>query len=342
MTTRRPSPTPPAKTPQWGDGAGWLPPGTVRAWTRTSGRRRPPPGGDTDADVVVIGSGPAGLASAAELVGRGVRAVVLERGPAVGAAWRSRYDGLRFNTSRRASALPRHSFPRGWGQFPTRDQYVSYLEDYAAGHRIDVRTGVEAVRVEREECGWLVRTVTGQVVNAAHVVVATGICQQPSFPDWARGHHFAGPVLHASDYRNAAPFRGHRVVLVGAGSTGMEIAHELARGGAAAVSLSVRTPPNVLLRRVGGLPGDWPVPLLLRLRTGVVDPMLAALQRVVIGDLRRYGLPRPTQGCIAGLRARGAGTAVVDREVVEGIRAGLVRVVPAVVGLTRSGVCSSP
>ena len=84
---------------------------------------------------VVIGAGPAGLASAAELRRRGVPAVVLERADGVAASWRGRYDRLRLNTSRWFSRLPGGSYARGTGIFPSRDEVVRYLEDYATRQR---------------------------------------------------------------------------------------------------------------------------------------------------------------------------------------------------------------
>ncbi|MGH3675308.1 MAG: flavin-containing monooxygenase [Mycobacterium sp.] len=287
--------------------------------------------------VVIIGSGPAGLACAAELIKRGVDATVLERGGQTGAAWAGRYDALRFNTCRWNSALPGARFPRDFGQFPTRDQYVGYLQDYADSRSVPVRLHTEVTRLEAvPEGGWELTTSGGQLWSR-HVVVATGIFNQPWLPAWADSHVFTGRLLHAAEFHNATPFAGQRVLVVGAGSTGMEIAYELARNGASEVHLSVRTPPNILLRVVGGLPADLPVPLFLRLPTGIVDRILLAMERRVVGDLSGYGLAAPIEGPIAGLKRRGAGTAIVDRAVIDAIRDRSVRIVAAVERLEPDG-----
>jgi cation diffusion facilitator CzcD-associated flavoprotein CzcO len=291
---------------------------------------------DVGPDVVVIGSGPAGLACAAELGARGVPATVLERGDGIGAAWERRYDALRFNTSRLHSALPGAPFPGEFGQFPTRDQYVAYLREYARRSDVRVETGVEWTGLVPGDGGWQVRTGRGDRL-VRHVVVATGIFNRPRLPDWPGRADFSGTLLHAADYRNPEPFLGQDVLVVGAGSTGLEVAHGLATGGAGRVRLSVRSAPNILLRMMGGLPGDLPVPLFLRLPTAWVDRLLLFMQRRVIGDLSGYGLAAPTEGPIAGLRRRGAGTAIVDREVVDAIRDGAIDVVPAVERLGASG-----
>lgn len=288
--------------------------------------------------MIVIGSGPAGLAMAAELIRRRVPVRVLERGQRPAAAWASRYDGLRFNTSRWWSALPGAPFPREHGWFPTRDQYVDYLDAYVARHQVPVSTGVAVRRIDdRPGTGWHLSTDDGSL-SARQVVVATGLYNRPVVPEWLSAGGFAGTIVHSNDYRNAAPYRGQRVVVIGAGSTGMEIAHEMVVGGAEEVSLAVRTPPHVLLRATGGVPADLPVPLFLKLPVGLVDALLARMERATVGDLRPWGLGSPPAGAIAQLMERGAGTAIVDREVIDAIRDGSIRVVAAADGVVPTGV----
>lgn len=288
-------------------------------------------------DALVIGSGPAGLACAAELRRCGVRASVLERGARTGAAWAGRYDALRFNTCRWNSALPGAPFPRRFGWFPSRDQYVGYLQDYADRRHVPVRHDTAVSHLDPVPSGgWTLATNRGPLA-ARHVVVATGVFHTPVVPAWQGRDEFRHNIIHAAHYRDSDPFVGQRVLVVGAGSTGMEIAYQLARGGASRVMLAVRTPPNILLRVVGGLPGDLPLPLFLRLPSAMVDRVLMALQGSVIGDLSAHGLRRPVEGPLAGLKRRGAGTAIVDREVVDAIRDGSIRVVAAVDRLARDG-----
>src|SRR5260370_9582149 len=113
-------------------------------------------------DVLVIGAGPAGLAAAAELGRLGLPATVLERSDVVASSWRGRYDRLRLNTSRLSSPLPGSRFPKGTPLFPPRDQYVRYLEGYAASHGLDIRFGVQVTRIERADGGhWRGSTAAG-------------------------------------------------------------------------------------------------------------------------------------------------------------------------------------
>ena len=289
-------------------------------------------------EVLVIGSGPSGLATAAELRRRGIPVLVLERGHRTAAAWAGRYDGLRFNTSRWWSSLPGAPFPREYGWFPTRDQYVDYLEAYTAGHHVEVRTGVSVERIDPGDRGWRLSTDAGPL-EARDVVVATGVANRPVLPAWAVGSPFGGTVEHSAAYRNPGRYQGHRVLVVGPGSSGMEIAHELAVGGAREVLLAVRTPPSLLLRARGGVPTDLPVPLLFRMPVPLVDAMLARMQRQTIGDLTSYGLPMAAEGAISGLLTRGVGPSVVDMGTIDAIRDGSIRVVPAVEALDATGAC---
>lgn len=287
-------------------------------------------------EVLVIGSGPAGLSTAAQLKRRGARVTVLERGEHVAQAWVSRYDGLRFNTSRRSSAFAGHPFPTEYGQFPTRDQYVDYLLDYQRREQLTVRTGWAAERLDRDDGRWSVRTTKGPV-HADHVIVATGAFHSARVPSWAVDSPFAGSIVHSSDYRDASPYAGRRVLVVGAGSTGLEVAHQLVTGGARSVQVAVRTPPTILLRTFHGRPGDEGAPLLEVLPTRVADRMLSAISRRMVGDLSAYGLGRAATGPATRLRTEGVGPSVVDDEVVEAIRRGLIRIVPAVTRLEETG-----
>ena len=118
---------------------------------------------DAEPDVIVIGSGPAGLSSAADLVARGVPTTVLERGSGIGAAWSARYDALRFNTGRLHSALHGAPFPREYGQFPTRDQYVAYLRGYAQRRSVEVEHGIEGPVVLPSDVRDLFEQLVGRV-----------------------------------------------------------------------------------------------------------------------------------------------------------------------------------
>jgi putative flavoprotein involved in K+ transport len=283
---------------------------------------------------VVIGAGPAGLASAAELRRRGVPVVVLERGGAVGTSWRGRYDRLRLNTSRWFSKLPGERYARGTGVFPSRDEVVGYLEGYAERHAVDVRLNTRVERIDPVDEGWIVRTSDGDVA-AAHVIVAAGYDHTPFIPDWPGRERFHGPLLHAAEYRSPERFRDGDVLVVGPGCSGMEIAYDLMEGGAARVRLAVRTPPNMLVRSPMGPAFAL---TLLRMRPERADRIVNFIRSKEIGDLTEYGLPVPEEGVFTRLRRLGVAPAIIDKHVIQAIKDGRIEIVAGVESLDEAGV----
>jgi cation diffusion facilitator CzcD-associated flavoprotein CzcO len=284
--------------------------------------------------VVVVGAGPAGLASAAALGRRGVAVTVLERAEAIASSWRGRYDRLRLNSSRPFSKLPGGRYPRGTPVFPSRDEVVSYLEGYARRNRIDVRLGTRLERIDRNGDGWLLRTSTGDL-PADHVIVAAGYEHTGFIPDWPGRDRFGKRLIHSGEYRNAHPFRGADVLVVGPGCSGMEIAYDLAENGARRVRLSVRTPPNIILRSPAG-----PVfaNAMRRLPPRRADAFMKFVREKEIGDLTEYGLPVPEEGLFSRLRRLSVAPAIVDKEVIEAIRDRRIEIVAGVESLDASGL----
>lgn len=280
-----------------------------------------------DAAVVIVGAGPAGLATAACLKSHGVDALVLDRGAAVGESWDRRYSRLHLHTPRIQSALPGLRMPKRFGRWVAKDDVAWYLRVYAERNGIHPRFGTQVTRVDRADDAWLVTTNAG-IFRAAHVVIASGYNSVPLAPEWPGQKGYRGSVIHSSDYRDAAPFAGRRVLVVGAGNTGAEIAADLAEQGAADVLLSIRTPPNVIPRQIGPFPTTMLSVPMDFLPAWLVDPANRLLQKVIIGDLTRFGMPRPTAGVVAQARATGL-TPTIDVGLVAALRAGTVSPVAA-------------
>jgi cation diffusion facilitator CzcD-associated flavoprotein CzcO len=286
--------------------------------------------------VVVVGAGSAGLSVAAALRRRGVPAVVLEQGPAVGAAWRGRYAELRLNTLRRLSDLPGVPIPSRAGRWVTRDDYVAHLEAFAARHEVVVRCAVRVRRIDRAPGGWTVRTDDDDH-EAAAVVVATGRAHVPVVPPWPGRSTFARPLLHGADVTRVSEFAGRRVLVVGGGNSGVDLACQLVAAGAASVQLSVRTPPTILPLQMVGVPVQPLGIALRRLPDRTKDAIARAMSRAALGDLTPFGLPRPRVGPYTRLRTSGV-TAAVDRGFAGLVRAGRVRIVADVACLDADDV----
>ena len=291
-----------------------------------------------DGRVVVVGAGPAGISMALASKAVGLRPLVLDRASEVGASWRGRYDRLRLNTSRPLSHLPNRRFPRGTPMFPTRDQLIKHLDRHAHEDGLELQLGTRVDRIDRSDHAWVLHTSSGEF-RAPQVVVATGYENAPFIPEWAGRENFAGRLLHSSLYKNPEPFQGASVLVVGPGCSGMEIAHDLAEGGAAKVWLSVRTPPNIVLRASPGpVPGDIIAVALMHVPVRVADALSRLGQRSDTGDLSEYGLPFSEEGIFARVRRLGAEPTVVDRDVIAAIKARRFEVVAAVRALDRKGV----
>ncbi|WP_367322418.1 flavin-containing monooxygenase [Streptomyces sp. HUAS ZL42] len=292
-----------------------------------------PPSADPAArPVYVIGGGPGGLSAAYALRAAGIRAVVLERSDRIGASWRRHYDRLHLHTTRRLSALPGLPMPRRFGRWVSRDDVVRYLEKYAEYHELEIVTGVEVSRIDRspDGHGWLLHATGGRELTGAAVVVATGYNHTPYVPEWPGRDTYTGEVVHASDYRNAKPYAGRDVLVVGVGNTGAEIAVDLVEGGASRVRLSVRTAPHIVRRSTAGWAAQYTGVLVRRLPVGLVDRLARPMAKLSVPDLSAHGLPRPDTGLYS--RVKEGAIPVQDVGLIDAVRKGRVEAVAAVEG----------
>jgi putative flavoprotein involved in K+ transport len=288
---------------------------------------------------VVIGAGPAGLAAAAELQRLGVETIVLDKADRVGASWAGHYDRLHLHTSRGLSGLPGYRIPRRYGRWVARDGVLSYLAEYADLHDLDVRLGVSATVVERGVDEWRISWRRGDesgVIAADTVVVATGYNHTPKRPDWPGLASFTGKVVHSSEYKNPGLLGAREALVIGPGNSGAEIAADLADAGVR-VSLAMRTPPNVVLRAVAGIPSQALVLSMSPLPVRVQDALSGLLQKLVVGDLRKHGIPKAPRG-IATQQLRDDVTPTIDVGLLRALKAGAVQVVAAVERFTKDAV----
>jgi putative flavoprotein involved in K+ transport len=280
-------------------------------------------------DAVVIGAGPSGLAVARELRHRhGISALVVDKAAAPAVSWRNRYDNFRLNTNGFLSHLPGQRIPLTAGRWPTKEDMVRYFDRYVRQQDIALALGCEVNRIDRAANGWLVSTSSGEIRTPA-VVLATGKYRTPVVPPWPGLHQFTGEVVHSGDFRNAWPFAGRDVLVVGAGNSAADIAVQLAADGARKVWLAVRTPPHLVRRAIGPVPSDIFLELFARVPARVVDPVIAQLNRLLFGDLSVYGFHRPPLGLKATVEQRGRIPTLAD-ELVDAVRSGHVEVVAAV------------
>lgn len=208
----------------------------------------------TTADVVVVGAGQAGLAVAHHLQREGTSFSVLEAEDRIGSSWLSRWDSLVLFTPARFSSLPGRRFPGDPDRFPAGREVASYLEDYATAHRIAVELGTRVERVEELSGRFRVQTQRG-VREAGAVVVATGAFQRPWVPDFATALGESVVQVHTAGYRNPDQLPPGRVLVVGTGNSGLQVAAELAS--TREVHLAAGSKQSSLPRRMLGRDVFW-------------------------------------------------------------------------------------
>ena len=200
-------------------------------------------------DVVIVGGGQAGLAIGYLLARQGRQFTILDAADTPAAAWRTRWDSLKLFTPVRYDSLPGRAFPGDPDTYPGRDDVVAYLTDYARDFElpVELNSPVRAVRrgdhVHRVE-------LDDRTYEADHVVVATGPFQVPRVP--AVAERLDGDIVqfHSSAYRGPDDVPAGRVLVVGGGNTGFQIAEELSRTHEVHLSIGARQTP--LPQRIAG------------------------------------------------------------------------------------------
>jgi putative flavoprotein involved in K+ transport len=282
----------------------------------------------TNDTVVVIGGGPAGIAVAATLKSLGVRTRILERADSVGARWRGHYDRLHLHTTRRGSGLPGLAIPSSYGRWVSRDDFVRYQEAYVRHHGLELELGTSVERVDRAGDGWNVKTSKGDIAGR-FVVVAAGFNNAATTPSWPGFDGFGGELVHSKDYKTGAKYKAKRVVVVGTGNTGAEIATDLVEQGASEIWWAYRTPPTILPRAFAGVATQSLGILLRPLPAGVVDPIASVFGRLTVGNLRKFGLPPAQRGMYTAV-LRDQVLPVLDVGLVGAIKQGRVKPVPTI------------
>jgi putative flavoprotein involved in K+ transport len=148
-------------------------------------------------------------------------------------------------------------------------------------------------------------------------------------PRWPGQDEFTGELLHASRYQSAEPFRGREVLVVGPGNTGSELAAFLVAGGARRVVASMRTPPSIFPRKWLGMPLNLSAVLMEMMPTRMADAMGRVSQRVIYGDLSKYGLPMPEMGIKSTVEEKLVAPAV-DAGFVEAVKKGRIELKPTI------------
>jgi thioredoxin reductase len=285
---------------------------------------------------LIIGAGPAGLATAGRLRKMNIPFEILEQSDKIANAWHHHYDRLHLHTVNEFSHLPHMNFPEGFPVYVPKNELVKYYEHYATHYEIKPHFNQTVNSIKKSGDNWKVQTSSGQTFLAENVIIATGKNRVENKPKWKGQDQFRGDLVHSRNYKNPKPFLGQKVLVVGMGNTGAEIALDLSEFNVETY-ISVRSPVSIVPRDVNGRPVQITAKKMAKLPFGLGDWLGIQIRRFLIGDLTKYGLKTdPTPPAVL-LRETGK-TSVIDIGTVAAIKAGKIKVLPDIEGFYGSGI----
>ena len=249
-------------------------------------RRKAATYADHDPAVLVVGGGQAGLAVAARLNALGVDTLIIDRNERIGDNWRLRYHALTLHNEVHVNHLPLMPFPPTWPVFIPKDKLANWFESYVDSLDLNFWTGTELAggSYDSRERRWTVtlRRSDGseRILKPRHLIIATGVSGIPIWPSVPGLDDFAGTVMHSGSYTSGEAWKGRKVLVLGTGNSGHDVAQDLCSSGAE-VTLVQRSPTYVVSIREAqkvyavygeGLPfadcdllaASMPYPVLLR------------------------------------------------------------------------------
>ncbi|XP_062198154.1 probable indole-3-pyruvate monooxygenase YUCCA10 [Phragmites australis] len=278
--------------------------------------------------VLIVGAGPAGLATAACLSQHSIPYLVVEREDCSASLWRNRtYDRLKLHLAKEFCEFPFMPYPDDAPTYIPKEEFVRHLDRYAEHFDIQPRysTVVESAAYDEGSSQWVIAardTFAGAETLYAvkFLVVATGENGAASVPVISGMESFAGEAIHSSNYKSASRYAGQRVLVVGSGNSGMEIAYDLASNGADA-SIVVRSPVHIMTKELIRLG----MTLVQYMPATIVDTLLVMTANFIFGDLSKQGIVRPKIGPIL-LKYKTGKSAVVDVGTAGLIKKGIIKV----------------
>lgn len=248
--------------------------------------------------VAIVGGGPAGLTLGRVLKALEIPFVIFERNDDFGGLWNRDdprspvYDSAHLISSRQMTGFEGYPMPGHWADYPSAAHVLRYIRDFARDFGLydHARLGTAIARAAPREGGWRLTADDGKAEDFRWLVAANGSNWTPALPRWPG--EFRGRLRHAASFRSAAELAGRRVLVVGLGNSGADIACD-ATHAAARVAVSLRRGYHVIPKHILGRPADVFADRGPPLPPGLRQRVFQLLLRLLIGDLRRHGMPRP-------------------------------------------------
>ncbi|MFZ0738741.1 MAG: NAD(P)-binding domain-containing protein [Candidatus Acidiferrales bacterium] len=251
---------------------------------------------------LVIGAGPSGLAAGHAFQQRGIGFDIVERHSDAGGIWdianpgSPMYESAHFISSKTLSGFPGFPMPDDYPDYPNHRQILQYVRAYARHSglydHIRFQTAVEYLAPvdDSADALWEARFANGETRRYAGAVVASGHQWEPKLPSYPG--KFTGDAYHSRDYHSADQFKGRRVLIIGGGNSGCDIACDAART-AEFAALSVRRGYYYIPKHITGKPADVFAHGGPQLPTRIAQPVLTGLLKILVGDPTKFGLPKP-------------------------------------------------
>jgi thioredoxin reductase len=276
----------------------------------------------------IIGAGPGGLAVAGRLAKLGIPFEIIEMENAVASTWINHYDRLHLHTAKELSALPHLPYPEDYPLYVPKEQVVEYMANYAKHFNINPHFGEKVVLIKEVDGKWLTTTDSGKIFQSENVIVGTGFNRIPNGPIWQGMDKFKGFLQHSKDYKNGKALNGKKVLLIGMGNTGAELAIDLYENGAEPY-ISTRGAINIVKRDIGGRPTQYTAIKLQKLPNWLYDFIAVVIRRFTIGDLSKYGIKTPEIPPSKQLREFGK-TPIIDLGTVDLVKQGKVKILSGI------------
>ena len=248
----------------------------------------------------IVGSGPGGLAAARAFLNLGLTVDVYERHHAVGGIWdrtnpgTPMYESAHFISSRDLSAYHGYKMPSDYPDYPNHRQILDYLRGFAATYGLDqhIRLSTSVEHAEWDGTHWQVQTSDGETRAYLTLTCANGTQWFPSMPSFPGTESFTGEIIHSNAYNEGRQLTGKRVLVVGAGNSGVDIACDAARF-ADFAAISVRRGYHLVPKHIFGMPADAFAASGPHLPMKWAQRIFPPLLKVLIGKPSKYGWPEP-------------------------------------------------